>query len=85
MTTKQIEKEVNLLQDMVSRFETQKETIEEKMARLEDRASERDSGEMTEQEENRYENLENQIYLIDEALENIYTLIDSIEELENLY
>ena len=69
-----------LLQKAINELESEVETLQEKMEAIEDRASDRESGEMTEREEERYEALGDQIGSIQQIIDDIENAQTSLYE-----
>ena len=69
-----------LLQKAINELESEVETLQEKMEAIEDRASDKESGEMTEREEERYEALGDQIGSIQQIIDDIENAQTSLYE-----
>lgn len=82
MKSRMIEKLVCKLEDVKVELEIQTEICRERQEAIEDRASERNSGEMTCKENERYEELDELYYEIKEVIDEVDNLIDSIYGLE---
>jgi chromosome segregation ATPase len=80
MMRKQLETKFNKLIDMIEELESLKYEIDDKIEAINDKASNRDSGELTEREQEKIDALEERRYSIDEAIEYLEQGKDSIQE-----
>lgn len=69
----------NTLINMQEQLETLKDSIEDKMVAIVERAEERDRG-LTESEQERYDEYENQIYIIETTIDDIEVVINDMDD-----
>lgn len=69
----------NTLDNMQEQLEALKDSIEDKMTAIVERAEERDR-DLTESEQARYDEYEYQIYIIDTAIDNIEVVIKDMDD-----
>ena len=69
----------NTLDNMQEQLEALKDSIEDKMTAIVERAEERDR-DLTESEQARYDEYEYQIYIIDTAIDNIAVVIKDMDD-----
>ena len=81
--TKKLQKLFDNLDSIRNEIEQLKETMEEDKTKIEEKAYERESGENTEKEQEKIDRLEHMDYELDDAINNLDTVKDTIEELMN--
>lgn len=76
---KDIKRKVTILKDLLEEL---KDEVSDKEEALEDKASERESGEMTEKEEEKHDALETFFYEIDDVYDDLEEFECAIEDFE---
>lgn len=83
MTKSSAQKCYDLLQKVIEIIEEQQEKDQEKMEALQEKADNRDSGEMTDKEQEKYDAMESQGYALEEHHDTITDLCDFFESVAN--
>lgn len=77
-----LQKIITLLNDEILRLEDDLQVVTEKKDAIDEKASNRDSGEMTDKEQERYEKLESIEDLINNVIDSMNDSVQAYEELE---